>query len=471
MTIVSLSRIRLGAIFSVAVLLAATTAQQVFAQGTAAINYTYSDRAVGGVSVNAEGVLENVTADMLGKLAALRKETTKGAPADLQSSVELRKISLKALNEAIAESEKTGKPLPEEYKYLGGIQRIQYVLVYSDTKDIVLAGPGEGWKADDRGNVVGAINGLPTMRLDDLLTAFRTARDAAKQSISCSIDPTADGVRRLKEHASHLNAIGNPQETTAGIEKALGMQQITVTGVPGDSHYAQVLVAADYRMKRIAMNFESAPKGVKLPSFLEMTSVSSHGMSSMAPRWWLEPKYEPILRDADGMSFELHGTVQAKTEEDFFTQSGDRKHTGKANPMAQRWADLMTKQYEALSVGEPIFGELRNCIELAVVGALVVKESLPQKAGADLHALFDEPAKSERVSVFSGFSTAKYVVPKQVPSQASVLQKGRNWIISASGGVSVNSWSIADKTEVSDKVAPVRAKAQPKSETTSWIWN
>jgi hypothetical protein len=45
------------------------------------------------------------------------------------------------------------------------------------------------------------------------------------------------------------------------------------TGVPTDSRFAQVLVAADYRMKRIGMNFEKAPvRG--LPSYLEMRPAS-----------------------------------------------------------------------------------------------------------------------------------------------------------------------------------------------------
>ena len=37
--------------------------------------------------------------------------------------------------------------------------------------------------------------------------------------------------------------------------------------------------------------------------------------------------------------------------------------------------------------------------------------------------------------------------PKEVESKASVLRKGRNWVISASGGVAINSWAIADKVQ------------------------
>ena len=53
------------------------------------------------------------------------------------------------------------------------------------------------------------------------------------------------------------------------MEEAVGPQTITVTGVPATSHFARVIVAADFRMKRLAMNFEPAPVD-GMPSFLTM---------------------------------------------------------------------------------------------------------------------------------------------------------------------------------------------------------
>ena len=42
---------------------------------------------------------------------------------------------------------------------------------------------------------------------------------------------------------------------------------ISITGVPASSHFARVMVAADFRMKRLAMNFQPAPMD-NMPSFL-----------------------------------------------------------------------------------------------------------------------------------------------------------------------------------------------------------
>ena len=73
-----------------------------------------------------------------------------------------------------------------------------------------------------------------------------------------------------------LHTIGDPGTTAANIEQTLGPQQITFSGVPATSHFARVLVAADYRMKRLAMGFEPSPvRG--LPSFLQMMQPPAAG--------------------------------------------------------------------------------------------------------------------------------------------------------------------------------------------------
>ena len=119
-----------------------------------------------------------------------------------------------------------------------------------------------------------------------------------------------------------MKNIGNQQSTAAGIEKALGRQQITFTGVAATSHFARVLVSADYCMKRLAMNFEPSPvEG--MPSFLSMYTSTGVGMDNLMQRWWLEPKYASVLRSPDGLAWEFDGAgVKCMTEEDFATANG-----------------------------------------------------------------------------------------------------------------------------------------------------
>ncbi len=420
-------------------------------------------RSVGGISVNAAGVLDNALVDDLGKLHQIRADALQEIPADLDAMTEMRKISLRRLEEAIAKSTKTGEQLPDEIKYLAGLLQIRYVLVYPKQNDILLAGPAEGWKVDKRGNIVGISTGRPVMLLDDLLVALRSARGAARNPISCSIDPTAEGINRLRGHVRKLGTINSPvvaRRTAAGIAKVLGPQQISFTGVSGTSHFARVLVAADYRMKRLAMNFDAPPVS-GMPSFLQMMKASRRGMSNMLPRWWLEPNYEPLLRSEDGLAWELRGaSVKTMTEEDFMLASGEAQQTGKANPTAQKWADNMTDKFDELAVADPIFGQMRNCMELAIVSALMVKERLTEKAGYSMPLLMDADQ----------IESNKFPAPKQIDSQASLLKQGRKWIISASGGVAVNSWAIADNVEKGSRPAKARAEAIT-TESKNWWWN
>jgi len=418
------------------------------------------NRSVGGISILADGQLGNAEVDVMGELSQLRSEALEPIPAGLNQTTELRKISLNQLDQAIAECLAQGKDLPDAIKYLGGLQQIQYVFVYPEQNDIVLVGPGEGWDIDKRGNVVGLTTRRPVMLLDDLLVALRTARQAAQGGISCSIDPTAEGLARLQQHSKGLRTIGNPTQTGADIENALGPQDITVHGVPDKSHFARVLVAADYRMKRLAMNFEPVPiRG--MPGFLTMMRSSGARMANMMPRWWLEPNYKPLMKSPDGLAWEFRGaSVKAMTEADFLNAAGERQHSGEANPLAQRWADNMTEKFDELAIAEPIFGQLRNCMELAIVSALLVKERLPEKASLSMSTLMDA----------NQLKTDEFFAPKQVDSKTSMVKSGRNWIISASGGVQVNSWFVIDKVEQGEAPAKARAEATPTADA-SWCWN
>ncbi len=417
-------------------------------------------RAVGGVSIDPEGILQNAQVDATGQLRQMLLKQLAPVPQDLAQPTELRKISLRGLESAIQEALRTGKPLPDEVKYLAGLQQIRYVLVDPDQQDIILAGPAEGWKVDDRGFLVGITTGRPVMLLDDLLVALRTAQQAAQGGISCSIDPTPQGLQQLQAYVSTLSTIGQPDVTLRNIEHALGLQQITVHGVPADSHFARVLVAADYRMKRLAMGFDPPPKGIRLPSYLAMISAGPKGISNLMPRWWLAPNYQPLLRDEEGLTWEFRGaSVKAMTEEDFLTTTGQRQHTGRANPVAQKWADMMTAQYDRLAVAEPIFGQLRNCMDLAIFGAMMVQYRLPEKAGYSFPVLLE----GNQVSLL------KFAPPKQTPTIARAVKKGTNWVITASGGVQIPSWQIVQKTEKSDSLRAVRQATAKKPG--SWWWN
>ena len=412
--------------------------------------------AVGGVSIDAEGVLSTPPVEDQRALQAARQQALEAIPGDLKQFTPLRKVSLKQFEAAIRNHRTTQfTPLPQEIQFLAGLQQIQYVFVYPEENDIVLVGPAEGWKIDPLGNVVGLTTGRPVLALEDLLVALRGARQGV---MSCSIDPTPAGLQSLQQLAKQLKTIGNPQQTMSRIEQALGPQIVTVSGVPASSHFARVMVAADFRMKRLAMHFEEAPIA-ELPSFLQMMQAGRAGMSNMLPRWWLAPKAEPLLTDAEGLSWEIRNFgVQCMTEEDFVAQDGTRQQgVGKGSAVARKWAENFTEKYPELAKHDSVFGQLRNVMELAVVGALLEKHHLFDQAGIEAPYLFGEEMLDS------------YPVPRRVNSSASFVKKGRDWLISASGGVQMFPGEIADQTEQTDTLGPVREKVAVNAK--NWWWN
>lgn len=234
--------------------------------------------AVGGVVIQIDGVVRDATVDQRAALAKLRREEFKQPPTDLNRAVPIRKISLRALEAACQHylTENSGK-LPDDLKYLGGLQRVEYVFVYPEQNDIVIAGPAEGWKIDGAGNVVGETTGRPVLQLDDLVIALRCVTSARDGGISCSINPTAAGMQALNAVLEQQRASRQPLNRNAlepKMQQAFGPQQIALTGVPVNSHFARVLVAADYRMKRLAMKLDPSPlRG--FPSYVDLLKNES----------------------------------------------------------------------------------------------------------------------------------------------------------------------------------------------------
>jgi hypothetical protein len=412
-------------------------------------------QAVGGIAVNADGVVDVPSVEDEAVLGQLRETALAAVPKKLEAWTDLRAVSLKQIEAEIARCLAEGKALPEAVRYLGGLQRVQYVLVYPEQNDIVLAGPAEGWRVDALGNVVGLTTGRPVALLEDLIVALRTRDVAQLEAISCSIDPTPAGMQRFQAVFSTLREMGNPDETLPALEEALGPQKITVTGVPQTSHFARTLVAADFRMKRLAMGFEDSPVA-GMPSFMDMLATS-RGNQSATPRWWLAPKYEPLARDAEGLAWQLRGQgVQCLTEEDHFNSAGKRETSSKASATATKWANTLTEKFAELADHDSSFGQLRNAMDLAIVAALLDKEGLLAKANLELPKLTREVELSE------------YYAPRESASKASFVRRRRDFVISTSGGVQIVPWQLTEQVEEVASLGEVR-KGLP-APGAEWVW-
>lgn len=414
--------------------------------------------AVGGIAIDADGIVRNLDARAVESLTAERRAAL--ADADSFKAGTLRKVSLAAMTAAVRDAAAAGKPVPTEVMFLGGLQQVTGVFVDPEHHDIVLVGPADAPVVGPSGAIVGAASKRPLLQFEDLVVALRAIDGARAGGIRCSIDPTRDGLTRLDAFLAKQRAVmGNPEPLFRGMEQALGLQTVTVGGVPADSRFAQVLVAADYRMKRIGMGLE--PSGVKqLPSYL--TLVPTGGQAAALPRFWLEAEYDPIARDADELGWRLSGRrMKCLTESDLAGKNGVERGAGRGDKAAQKWCDAMTAHYDELALKHPVFSELVNCVDLAVVAALIKGRQLDARAGLDLAPLLDATA----------VPVPKYEVPETVPTVASGLKKGTTWVLSASGGVQFQPWQFAANAQAAADLAEQRTAALASRPKTGLWWD
>lgn len=419
--------------------------------------------AVGGVMIDAQGLVRAASVvdrdDLLNQLRA----DVQAPAGQLGEAAKLRMISLSKLQQAIRDTKQNGGRLPDEMRYLAGLQRIEYVLVYPEQQDIVLAGPAEPWVVREDASVVGAHSGQPTLLLEDLMIAMQSVEMARQAGISCSIEPTAEGRQRLNAllRRAQRNRLQDPRALEPAMREAFGPQTVKLTGIPTDSRYARVLVAADFEMKRIAMELAEAPiEG--LPSYMTMAK-NQRQSASTNPRWWMTTNYNALERTADRLAWRISGQgVKTLTESDRLLADGNVEQAGRTNKTAQKWAELMTEKYPELARNQAIFGDLRNIMDLSVIATLITQERLDQQSGCDLTVLMGTDGLVQ---------TSSFQAPRAIEPQCSFVRGNQGWVVSTSGGVSVNAFEVVSVQKVVSELSDTHQAATAAAETTTWWWN
>ena len=437
-------QIRIGVVVLAVCALHSLNAQAQFFPGFGGFNV------VGGIRIDTDGVMRNMTLEEQQQQLELVRRNAVAPSGPLTEPASMRCISLRKIQEAILESAKTQKPLSAEMLYLAGLTRIEYVFVYPDRQDIVLAGPAEPWTVGPYGTMVGVKSGRPIVYLEDLLTAFRYVSNARQGGVSISIEPTERGVVQLQQMISRIGPNPNPSQLVPMLADAFGLQKVILQGIPSESHMARVLLAADYRMKLYGMNLAEAPvRG--LPSYLEMIRNRTNASTQVQSRWWMACDYEAISHTGNRLAWQIRGPgIKTLTEQEVYDANGTAKQTGNVDAAAKKWADLFTQKLDELSTKDTAFGDLRNVMDLCVVAALIEAQNLESLAACDLSGLLGDEAMTE---------TPKLDFPQSLSPQISLVQSVQGILVSASGGVMIESWQAATHTTEDNRVAQAHAKA------------
>ncbi len=421
---------------------------------TSTTNVTNTDisNVTSGVAVDAEGVLRRtMVADPTGALARQRvAEALSRLDVDVARRSPLRKVSLTRLDRVIKERLATGQGLDDTMLHLAGLTRLEYVFCYPETGDIVIAGPAEAWGIDPSGRERGVETGRPVLLLQDLAVALRAFPPGAQSTplIYCSIDPTQEGLARFNQVLRQIGRYirpGQESEIVQQLQASQGMHEITVGGVPATTHFAQVLVEADYRMKLIGIGLEQPP--VRLASYVARANPAQISRNALQ-RWFFVPDYQCVRVSDDANAMQLVGEgVRLVGENEVVSSQGTRSASGRSgNRASDAFVREFTKVYPKLAERSPVFAELRNCIDMAVAAAFIQHQ--------DYYGLVDWNAGTLRDEKAVSVETEN--APKQVEAAINAMWKGSTLLTPIGGGVQMRpSEAIAPTNLLDDEQGAV----------------
>mgnify|MGYP002622332999 FL=1 len=428
-----------------------------------------AQNAFGGVQIDAEGVLRVSWYDQTGTLHKQRLAQARAAlDRDVAQVSKLRKISLTRLEAAIAKRLDENSQPTETMHRLAGLTRVKYVFYYPETKDIVIAGPAEGWVEDPSGRFVGMHSGRPTILLEDLVVALRTFApgNPSDRQISCSIDPTQEGLAAM-QNVQRTTSVNTPADVPVIARKmrdALGLQVVSINGISADTHFAQVLVEADYRMKLIGIGLERPP--VKMTTVISKARPGSADANGLQ-RLYFVPDYECVRLSEDGLAMELVGQgVKLVSELEAVGQDGTRRATRETNRAAQAYCRAFTKKYAKIASVAPVYAQLRNNIDLAIAAAHIHAQDYHSQADWQMATFGDE----------SRFAVETYSTPQHVETVVNVVKKGNSYLTPIGGGVDIRPAMALDSNNVledskGETAAARRAIDLSELDADSWWWD
>ena len=399
----------------------------------------------GGVYVDASGLLRQPQTKHSSLLAEIRSAGLKGLrnqPLDgqhVQRTSALRKVSLNRLEKQIQLRWLQGQQPTSAMRYLAGIYQVKYLLVYPETGDVVIAGPAGPWHPSVEGRTVNVQTNRPVLQLDDFVVLLRNA-DHQQSRFGCSINPRQENLAAtrayLKKSSEQPIKASQREKWLADLRAAMGKQDVVVFGIDPGSRTARVLVEADYHMKLIGMGLEPGTPGVS--SYLANISDTSGSMSLL--RWWFTLNYDAVETTPQRNVYQLRGSgVKVLSENELLTSRGQRVATGRSDLLTQQFAQSFTRHFEDLAVKYPVYAELRNIFDLALVAGLVCQEDLGEQVDWSA-SHFRDVAK---------YRIRRSVAPTEVESVINHrVVSGRKIVAGVSGGVSVDASPLVKSSSI-----------------------
>ena len=216
-------------------------------------------------------------------------------------------------------------------RHPGGLHRIHGFVVDEADGDLVLLGSRDG-------------PGDP-IDLEDLIVGLRAVWRDGSTPI-CSLEPTPGDMG--------------------------GVQRAIVAGVDADSHFARVMLDADYRLKTLLLG-DRAPDGFKNLRDLVTAQMAQGVIPSWTARFWftpVQPGEGEIRLSRDERAALFNSTIQVLTE-DMRATAGGLVGTGSQDPLMAEATGQFTRQFGSLEREEPLVAQLHGLFDIVLLAKVL----------------------------------------------------------------------------------------------------
>lgn len=215
----------------------------------------------------------------------------------------------------------------------------------------------------------------------------------------CSIDPNLDAIAELSELTKEILTAKTITEVEKGIEKWHAIckkdQNVRILGIPFNTHFAKVMVDADYYMKRLVDG--SAELGIS--SFTSLIDIMLARIKediihnrpisvqiNPANRFEFYPGENKFIETEEGTIVIEKCPVILLTEIEYLTKSGKIKGSGQVDPLAQNFAKSFSSHYNQIASKEPMYQELEGLFRFVAIAKIIKNK----RVKIDLNYLLDE---------------------------------------------------------------------------------
>jgi hypothetical protein len=426
-----------------------------------------------GVFVDAAGTLHQLKIDNRESSRKFRRRAfSDSGNRQPRWSADLRKVSLTRLERAAQILAAQGRPLTSAMHNLAGLTEVKYLLVDPQTGELVIAGPAGNWKKDETGRSVNVESGRPVLQLDDLVVCLRNAWEADGK-FGCAITPRQQNLAETKRFLATTELRGESWSTE--LQHKLGKQDVEVFGIDDQTHAARILVEADYRMKMVGMGLE--PSIPEVPSYLDRIAVGPEGNIPAldVARWWFTLNYEDVWMDRLGLLYSFTGSgVQVRSETELLDEEGNRIHTGKSHGPTKSFARDFTRHFSAMANQYPIYRELKNVFDMALIANLIKQQRLADRVDWDL--TFFGPEKSGNLTYVVPVDRAAQQVDTVMNERVLKVRKKsstvRHRIVGVSGGISYNVRdALVDGVKTDEQLSDRVNVGEPPADVAAWWWD